>query len=91
MMKFNTDPGFVGIETLKQIHSSQISEFEIWASKNDWERFHQAHFDWWVFPIDHGSSHGLKYTVYEGEVAELKSDPVFTGKYIKGAQLVSAS
>jgi hypothetical protein len=90
-MKYNTDPSFVGIENLKKIHNAQIAEFEKWASKDDWIRFHYSHYDWWIFPINRSSSYGLKWTVYEGEIAELKKDSSFLDKYLKGIQLVSAS
>lgn len=90
-MKFNTDPTFIGLEKLKQVHNAQILEFETWASENDWERFHNSHYDWWVFPVSRCSGFGMKYVVYEGEVQELKKDIVFIEKYIRGVQLVSAS
>ena len=90
-MQFNRDPGFVGIEKLKETHASQIDEFKQWASKNDWERFHYSHYDWWTFPINLSSAYGVKWTVYEGDIAELKTDPQFVANYITGVRLVSAS
>ncbi len=90
-MKFNTDPTFVGLDILKQVHNSQISEFITWASTNNWGKFHSSHYDWWVFPINQPNGYGLKYVVYEGEVAELKKDDAFIDKYVLGVQLVSAS
>jgi len=90
-MKINTDSSFVGIEKLKQTHGKQIAEFENWALQDDWERFHDSHYDWWVFPINRQSSYGLMWVVYEGEVAELQSDRLFLEKYRRGVYLVSAS
>jgi hypothetical protein len=90
-MKFNTDPSFVGIEKLKHIHNAQIAEFEVWASQNDWNKFHHSHYDWWVFLVNRRSSYGLKWVVYDGEIAELKKDTFFLSQYCKGVQLVSAS
>ena len=60
-MKFNTDPTFVGLDILKQVHNSQISEFITWASTNNWGKFHSSHYDWWVFPINQPNGYGLKY------------------------------
>jgi hypothetical protein len=71
-MKFNTDRSFVGTSQLIQTHAAQIAKFEQWAAKNDWIMFHESHYDWWTFPIDRPSSYGLKWTVYEGEITELK-------------------
>jgi len=90
-MNFNTDSEFIGIGELKRIHGDQIAEFEIWASQNDWQKYHKNHYDWWVFPVDRSSSYGLKYTVYEGDVTELKKDKMFLENYVAGVDLVSAS
>ena len=43
-------------------------------SAGDWRRFHISHYDWWTFPIDRPSQHGLRYTVYADDVARLKAD-----------------
>ena len=90
-MKYNLDPSFVGIEKLVQTHAAQIAEFEAWAASGDWERFHDSHYDWWVFPVDRSSSYGYAWTVYEGEVAALRSNVDFMARYREGVRLVSAS
>lgn len=90
-MKINNDPSFVGIEALKQIHARQVAEFENWAAQGDWERFHASHYDWWAFPISRHSAYGMKYVVFEGEIAELKKDPAFVERYLAGVRLVAAS
>ncbi|MCX5971525.1 MAG: hypothetical protein NTV14_08520 [Coprothermobacterota bacterium] len=90
-MRFNTDASFVGIEGLKHTHQRQVADFQQWAVQGDWERFHSSHYDWWTFPIDAPSSYGLKWTVYEGDVGELKRDSSFLKGYCKGASLVAAS
>jgi hypothetical protein len=90
-MKFNTDSSFIGLDKLKRTHSDQIVKFEEWALRDDWEMFHHSHYDWWVFPVNRRSSYGLMWTVYEGEIVELKKDSVFLEKYLRGVQLVSAS
>lgn len=90
-MKFNTDPSFIGFDELKKTHQAQITKFEQWATEDSWERFHSSHYDWWVFPINHHSSYGAKYVVYEGEVEALKGDAQFVERYKRGVELVSAS
>lgn len=90
-MKFNTDPSFAGIARLKKTLINQVNEFESWVSTNDWNSFHHSHYDWWAFPIDRPSSYGFMWTVYEGEIAELKKDSHFVSKHIHGIELLAAS
>ena len=90
-MRQNTSPDFVGLEQLKKTHAGQIGEFEAWSARGDWERFHSSHYDWWVFPIHKPSGYGLAWTVYAGDVAELKQDAGFIQRYLRGVELVSAS
>jgi hypothetical protein len=87
----NTDPTFVGIPALIAQHAAQIAAFEAWAAAGDWMRFHVSHYDWWTFPIDRPSQHGLRYTVYADDVAQLKADPGFMTRYRRGIVLVAAS
>lgn len=87
----NTSPDFVGLECLKQTHAGQLGQFETWAVQGDWERFHSSHYDWWVFPIHKPSGYGLAWTVYDGDVAELKQDAGFMQRYLRGVELVAAS
>ncbi|MEI6309661.1 MAG: hypothetical protein WCP58_08480 [bacterium] len=90
-MRFNTDASFIGIAGLKHTHQGQVADFQRWAAQGDWERFHSSHYDWWAFPIDQKSGYGLMYTVYEGEIAELKRDSSFLEDYCRGVSLVAAS
>jgi len=90
-MNKNDNPDFIGIDKLKKEHAQQVAQFEIWARGDQWHLFHSSHYDWWVFPIDKPSSHGLKYSVYEAEVSALKADPEFVRQYMKGLSLVAAS
>ena len=84
-------PDFVGVEELKRLHREQIELFEDWARSGQWELFHLNHFDWWAFPINEESSHGLRFTVYEEEISQLKEDPLFMENYRKGLALIAAS
>lgn len=84
----NTEPDFVGLENLKRKHTEQIGKFESWAAEHKWTDFHDAHYDWWTFPIDKPSRLGYAYTVYEGEIEALKKDPVFMKNYLRGVEQV---
>ncbi|MCR9120299.1 MAG: hypothetical protein NXI22_25465, partial [bacterium] len=81
----------MGLEELIDRHREQIATFEVWANSHDWDQFHDSHYDWWTFPIDQPSSHGHAWTVYEGEVADLRADSAFVDRYLLGVELVSAS
>ena len=88
-MKYNLDPSFAGLDELKRTHADQIAAFERWAASDDWRRFHYSHYDWWTFPIDRPSGYGVKWTVYEGEIAALKQDPAFITRYLRGVELAA--
>ena len=91
-MRTNTSPQFVGIAALKAKHHRQLEQFEAWVRRGDWQAIHAAHYDWWMFPIDESSAgQGLAYTVYEGDIVELKKDPAFMRDLLRGAELVAAS
>ena len=91
-LRRNTDPTFVGIAGVKRKHREQLDAFERWAAAGDWHAFHHAHYDWWMFPIDQRSQgQGMLYTVYAGEVVELKQDPTFIRDYLRGVVLLALS
>ena len=85
----NTHPSFVGIAELKRKQAEQLAAFEQWAASGNWSALHSAHYDWWMFPIDETSQHGAAYTVYAGDIDELKRDPVFIKNYLRGAELLA--
>lgn len=85
----NTDRSFVGIEALKRRQAEQLADFERWAASGDWRAMHRAHYDWWMFPIDETSQHGKAYSVYPGDIAELKQDPAFVRNYLRGLELLA--
>ena len=69
----NTSPDFVGVDGVKARQREHLGQFERWAAKRDWGRFHGSHYDCWMFPIDRASGgEGMKWTVYAGDVEELK-------------------
>ena len=87
-MRKNDHVEFVGLENLVAKQREQLIEFEGWASAHDWQAFHAAHYDWWMFPIDHSSRLGFSYTVYEAEVNELKTHEYFIENYLRGVELL---
>eukprot|EP01102_Stenamoeba_stenopodia_P020957 TRINITY_DN8329_c0_g1_i1.p1 TRINITY_DN8329_c0_g1~~TRINITY_DN8329_c0_g1_i1.p1 ORF type:complete len:178 (+),score=24.06 TRINITY_DN8329_c0_g1_i1:58-591(+) len=84
--------GFVGCEALKQQHRTQLKFFESWVSSGQWMKIHNAHFDWWMFPIDEKSaSKGVKYTVSLEHVQKLKSDAEWMVAYRRGVEILLLS
>jgi hypothetical protein len=90
-MKRNTDPTFVGIQALKDKQRQQLQKFQQAAACGDWMAIHEDHYDWWMFPIDERSMHGLAWTVYEGEVGELRRDGDYLDRYLLGVELLARS
>lgn len=89
--KRNASPDFVGIARLKADQRRQPDEFERWAANGQWGRIHHSHYDWWMFPIPAPSSDGLKWTVYAGDIAELKADEAYVRDYLRGVALLMSS
>lgn len=82
-LKRNTGHDSAGLDGVKAWQREQLDKFERWAAKGDWGRFHGSHYDWWMFPIDRDSGgQGAKWTVYAGDVEELKRDPDFVRDYL---------
>lgn len=90
-LRRNTSPEFVGIARLKAEQKRQLDDFERWAARNDWKQFHHSHYDWWMFPLSTPSGYGLKWTVYAGDIAELKEDGAYLRDYRRGVALLMAS
>lgn len=90
-MRRNEEPSFVGVAALKERHAAQVTEFESWAARGDWARFHASHYDWWAFPIDRPSNLGWAYVICAREAADLAADPAFAARFLRGVELVAAS
>lgn len=88
-LSHNTDPRFVGIAELKRKQTKQLAAFEQSAARGDWQAIHNAHYDWWMFPIDEPSKFGKAYTVYAGDIAELKQDAAYVQSYLRGVELLA--
>ena len=84
----NTSREFAGIETIKTAQRDQLALFEAATERGRWKDIHDSHYDWWMFPVDSPSSHGLKWSVYAGDIAELKQDPAFMQNYRRGVKLL---
>ncbi|WP_187262157.1 hypothetical protein [Pontibacter beigongshangensis] len=87
-MTKNTDPAFAGIAALKIKQAEQLEQFEQWATARTWNRFHNTHYDWWMFPVEKPSSHGYTWTVMKEEVQQLKQDPEYIENYLRGVELL---
>ena len=90
-LRHNTRLDFVGVVRLKADQKRQLEDFERWAAQKDWKQFHHSHYDWWMFPIPAPSNFGLAWTVYAGDIAELKEDDAYLGDYLRGVELLMAS
>ena len=92
---------FVGVQEMKRLHQvgeeghayGSYEKFLEWANKGDWYLFGPMHhhYDWWMFPIADRSSYGLKYTVTEESVEELKNDEQYMKNYRHAIQLMFQS
>jgi hypothetical protein len=81
---------FCGVYSLKQKQTTTLNDFERWATKKDWVSFGpKNHFDWWQFPVSARSGHGLKYSIYEYDLAILKEDEEFMKQLRRSVQLIS--
>jgi hypothetical protein len=77
------------VDQIKKQQFEQLQQFENWADANKWSSIHDAHYDWWMFPVERPSSqYGETYAVGKGEVEELKADPIFMENYRRGVVLV---
>jgi hypothetical protein len=80
------------VDRVKTVLPLQLELFEKWEKANQWENFNNAHFDWWMFPIDRDSKgKGNLYTMTPSNIEELKKDTQFMENYRKGVVLVVRS
>lgn len=82
---------FVGLKRLKEKQKEQLLAFEKWADEGNWLAFHEAHYDWWMFPIDQPSRLGFAYTVNHDAIENLMNDQEFMSNYIRGVELLLLS
>ena len=67
-------PKYSTIKT-KCLHQNVV--FKQWADKKKWGAIHEAHYDWWAFPIDRPSSYGSAYQIGTDEFDHLSTDKEF--------------
>ena len=81
---------FVGLDGLMRKHGSQLGVLKEWAKQGWYDRFDSAHFDWWMFPINEPSRHGMLYTLPSRDQAELSmAVPEFRRDFRTGVGLVT--
>ncbi|HSI84291.1 MAG: hypothetical protein ACAI35_28060 [Candidatus Methylacidiphilales bacterium] len=88
-LKYNTSLDFLGLDVLKAKQAATLADFEKWAAASRWSEIHSHHYDWWMFPIPRPSMHGNKFTVYSGEIEQLKADAAYMKNYLRGHELLS--
>jgi len=71
----NTYPEWAGIDEMVRLQRETFDRFLRWTTESAWHKFHRAHYDWWAFPINRQSQHGYEYSVFEEEIAQLKTTP----------------
>lgn len=77
------------IRDIKEHHARQLAQFEMWAKNQEWSKIHQAHYDWWMFPVDRPSrGHGDRFALSQEEIEVMKKDPDFMRDYRRGVVLV---
>jgi hypothetical protein len=77
------------VQRVKQKQAEQLAKFETWAQAGQWQNIHQAHYDWWMFPVERPSSgYGDVYAVSKKDVQALKDDKEFMENYRQGVHLV---
>ena len=57
---------------LKTAHAAQIEKFREYSAEGAWNRIHDGHFDWYMWPIEDGSH--AEFNVYENDVSKLRAD-----------------
>ncbi|MBM3688227.1 MAG: hypothetical protein FJW80_00990 [Actinobacteria bacterium] len=82
---------FVGCAEIVRKQAETLSIFRAATASHQWMRIHDAHYDWWMFPIDVPSSFGDAYAVGPAEVAELKATPGYLPDYLDGARILVRS
>jgi hypothetical protein len=78
------------LEVLVREQARQVQQFEVWAARKDWARFHQSHYDWWTFPIDEMSKKP-EFRVDAADVALLKAHPGFLESLRRACELLLLS
>ena len=82
-------PDSAKVDRIKNKQAEQLHLFETWARAGQWQNIHNAHYDWWMFPVNRPSAgYGETYSVGKGEIQALKTDAAFMDNYRRGVVLV---
>lgn len=82
-------PSSPKVALIKKEQANQLEKFEKWALANQWGKIKEAHYDWWMFPVNRDSSaYGATYNVNNQDIEALKKDPAFMNAYKRGVELV---
>lgn len=87
----NEHDDFVGCTEIVRRQGETLAMFRAAAAAGDWAAIHDAHYDWWMFPIDQPSSHGYAWTVYPGDIDVLIATSGFVDDYLDGARILLLS
>lgn len=69
---------FYGHKKMRDKQQEQLELFRKWKQESKWKDLHNAHYDWWAFPIDRGSAaYGDGYSVAGKNIDALKNDPQY--------------
>lgn len=77
------------LDHLKEKQKQQLQQLEEWAAEGKWFNIHNAHYDWWMFPLHRPSSYNYEYSVTKEDVQRLKQDNEFMKNYRKGVTVVA--
>lgn len=79
---------FVGIEKLKEDQRVQLIRLLHFAQHGQWNKIHDDHYDWEMFPINAPSNKGLAYKTEPSVVQQLKTDEDYMKRYREGVKLI---
>jgi hypothetical protein len=83
------EPDFLGVTALIVKQHSQLNQFRIWQKNQQWHDLHNAHFDWWMYPLNRTSSgENGRYTVNNNHVEILKKNASFMRDYREGVEIL---
>ena len=78
------------LTTFKAKQVETLSIFRQHAKTGSWEKLHQDHFDWWMFPIDDGSKDEFNICSEE-DVTTLRGDAEWLKGYHEALRLAAAA
>jgi hypothetical protein len=73
---------------MKRVQLKTLTEFRRLAYEDKWDKIHDDHFDWWMFPVDNCKTYP-QFTVFRDDITELKADQEYHSNYLEGVRLVA--